>query len=60
MSIIDDLIASIAPDAPNEPVDDVLVGLHYTAVRSRGTGLAATSHDVSCCSSDKVASYGTN
>ncbi len=39
MSLLDDLLASLGPDAP---VRSVLVGAHWTAVCSRRCGLAST------------------
>lgn len=55
MSVIDDLLASLPPDAP---VRDVLVGLYWTAVHSRGVGLAATPSDISCCFAEDVSGVG--
>ncbi len=55
MSIIDDLLSSLPPEAP---VQDVLVGLYWTAVHSRGVGLAATPSDITCCFAEDVRSVG--
>jgi uncharacterized protein (DUF4213/DUF364 family) len=50
MGLLDDLASSLT-DLPTGPLEEVLVGLHYTAVRSRGVGLAATVSATSCCGS---------
>jgi uncharacterized protein len=39
MNILDDLLGALVDDAP---VREILVGVHWTAVRSRGCGLAST------------------
>jgi uncharacterized protein len=56
MGALDDLIAAVAPGAPTGPVIDVLVGLYYTAVRSREVGLAATLTAATCCDVDASSS----
>lgn len=48
MGVLEDLIASVGPTAA-APVADVAVGIHYTAIRSRWVGLAATHSGESCC-----------
>jgi len=55
MSIVDDLLAALPADAP---VQEVLVGLYWTAVHSRGVGLAATPSDLSCCLTEDVRDVG--
>ncbi len=52
MVALDDLIMSVLPDAPGDPVLDVLVGVHYTAIRSREVGLAATLNARACCDAE--------
>ena len=58
MNILDDLIACVCPGAPDEPVRELLVGLYYTAIYSRTVGLAATSHEISCCASEQIDGTG--
>jgi len=43
MKIIDDLLAHLSPDGV--PLRDVIIGAHWTAVLTRGCGLAATMQD---------------
>jgi uncharacterized protein (DUF4213/DUF364 family) len=55
MTIIDDLLTALPPEAP---VKDVLVGLFWTAVHSRGVGLAATPTDTTCCGNQEPQNVG--
>lgn len=57
MTIIDDLLTSVQ-NIPSLPVQDVLIGLHWTAVNSRTVGLAATRADAACCFSENVRDVG--
>ncbi len=54
MNVLDDLIASTRMAAPRDPVAEVRVGLYYTAVQSRETGLAATMNSTPCCKTEKL------
>jgi len=58
MGVLDDLISSVAGDAPGEPVAQVAVGLFYTAVHSRAVGLAATEVRATCCTAEHPAWVG--
>ena len=53
MGLLDDLTASLI-DRLAAPPERVLVGVHYTAVHSRGIGLAATVNTTSCCESEPL------
>jgi uncharacterized protein (DUF4213/DUF364 family) len=55
MPILDDLFASVIDDTP---VQDLLIGLHWTAVCSKQMGLASTLNSTSCCSADDLPNGG--
>ena len=57
--LLEDLLATLPTAALDQLVQDVLVGLYWTAVRSqRGMGLAATPNDITCCFNEDVAGVG--
>lgn len=58
LSIISDLIHSAKSSMMDARVSEVLVGLHWTAVTSRHTGLAATHADAPCCYARDVEGCG--
>lgn len=58
MTVIDDLLSSVMPDAPSEPPHDVAVGLYWTAVAGPHMGLAATPTDITCCFAEDVDDVG--
>ncbi len=58
MTIIDDLLADARSSSPDCAVQDVLIGLHWTAVLSQYLGLAATQTEESCCFAEDIAEAG--
>jgi uncharacterized protein len=58
MSIIDDLLTAAHSASQDYPVQEVLIGLHWTAVQSRYLGLAATQADESCCYAEDIRDAG--
>jgi uncharacterized protein len=56
MNILKKLVTTIKSEYADSPVSAVWVGLHWTAVTSRGTGLAATSAEIpmKCCHSSDI------
>lgn len=58
MTVIDDLLASLPPDASTQPVRDLAVGLYWTAVAGPRLGLAATPTNIACCFATDVTDAG--
>ncbi len=58
MTIIDDLLASAYMASSDCAVQDVLIGLHWTAVQSLYLGLAATQAEASCCFAEDISGTG--
>jgi uncharacterized protein len=58
MNVIDDLLNTAHLASRDYPVQDVLIGLHWTAVQSRFLGLAATQADQSCCFAEEIRGAG--
>lgn len=58
MSVITDLINSIDPVYLRQTVTDVLIGLHWTMVTARQSGLAATLSNASCCHAGDIENVG--
>lgn len=58
MTIIDDLLTSAHASSPDCVVQDVFIGLHWTAVYSRSLGLAATLNDATCCFAEDIPGAG--
>lgn len=58
MTVIDDLLSSVAPDAPPRPPRDLAVGLYWTAVVGQRMGLAATPTDITCCFAEDASDVG--
>jgi len=58
MTAIDDLIAFAGSHGADCPVQDVRIGLHWTAVYSQRLGLAATQPDASCCFAKDIRNAG--
>jgi uncharacterized protein len=54
METISRLIQTVKSSTSDLPVKDAWVGLHWTAVTSLGTGLAATNADAPCCRSKDI------
>ena len=58
MKIIDDLLTAAHSASHDYPVQEVFIGLHWTAVHSRYLGLAATQADESCCFAEDIRGAG--
>jgi uncharacterized protein (DUF4213/DUF364 family) len=58
MSVIEDLLSAVRSDTPDALAREVLVGLYWTAVCSRGMGLASTLFDATCCFARDVEEVG--
>ena len=59
MTVVDDLLADLPAEAAAQPVEEVVVGVYWTAVRSRRTGLAATMMDDPCCIASGIDGAGS-
>jgi uncharacterized protein (DUF4213/DUF364 family) len=59
MKIIDDLLAAAHTASHDYSVQEVLIGLHWTAVQSQYLGLAATQADATCCFAEDIHGAGT-
>ncbi|MFM8319572.1 MAG: Rossmann-like domain-containing protein [Chloroflexota bacterium] len=59
MPVIDDLITYAQHACTDQPVRDVRVGLHWTAVLGERLGLAATQADESCCFAGDIQNAGS-
>ncbi len=58
MSVIDDLLQYAHTCSRDAAVQDVRIGLHWTAVFSQRVGLAATVPDASCCFAEDLRGGG--
>ncbi|HEX7555228.1 MAG TPA: DUF364 domain-containing protein [Leptolinea sp.] len=58
MSIITELVNQARASHEDQPVSEILIGLHWTMVTSRHTGLAATNGDAPCCYSQDIENVG--
>jgi len=58
MTVIDDLLSSVSPDAHSEPPGELAVGLYWTAVAGPRMGLAATPTDTACCHATEITDVG--
>jgi uncharacterized protein (DUF4213/DUF364 family) len=59
VSALDDLLGTLSPELAQAPVDDVLVGLYWTAVRvGDRVGLANTWSDERCCFASNLPGSG--
>jgi uncharacterized protein (DUF4213/DUF364 family) len=58
VKIIDDLLTAAHSASHDYPVQEVLIGLHWTAVQSLYLGLAATQADESCCFVEDIRGAG--
>jgi uncharacterized protein len=58
MKITDDLLAAAHLASHDYPVQEVFIGLYWTAVYSHQVGLAATQADASCCFAEDIQGAG--
>lgn len=58
MSCIDDILNHARTTSPDVAIETVMIGLHWTAVRSRYLGLAATQTGESCCYTEDINGAG--
>jgi uncharacterized protein (DUF4213/DUF364 family) len=58
VTILNELLNTVLADSPDLPVQDVLIGLYWTAVTSRATGVASTLAPDPCCLAEEIGGVG--
>jgi uncharacterized protein (DUF4213/DUF364 family) len=58
VTILNELLNTVLADSPDLPVRDVLIGLYWTAVTSRATGVVSTLADDTCCLAEEIRNVG--